>query len=280
MSDTTATASEAAISAPLTDNQYVQELFSILQDNGRDTTGLAALLGHVSEMENFVKRAEDKIADMKSQLAEMKEVQNHPVKTALQNAIKTLEHKVAEVKERLSELKHNIAEGCKSAVQAFKEQGISALDKLASFFHIKSGLQDWNKGIDAIIKTDDKAVAKIEAFASEYHSAGRALKNMGRVFMGKEPIDAKKEAGKLAKAMSAPYKAQKSAMLGLKNAIGKAIDQLDALETTAADNRSNRVREPKEPSLLEELAEARGLVEQRKLEIPTPERAKTKAAEL
>jgi Asp-tRNA(Asn)/Glu-tRNA(Gln) amidotransferase A subunit family amidase len=265
---------------PLSENRYVQELFAILQNNDRDTTGLSALLGHVSEMENFVKRAENKIADMKSQLAEMKEVQNHPVKTALQNAIKTLEHKVAEVKERLNELKHNIADGCKAAVRAFKEKGISALDKLASFFYIKSGLQDWNKRIDSAIKTDDKAVAKIESFASEYHSAGRALKNMGRVFMGKEPIDAKKEAGKLSKALAAPYKTQKSALLGLKKAISKAIDKLDALETTAADSRANRVREPKEPSLLQELAEAGELVERRKLEIPTPERVKSKAAEL
>jgi Asp-tRNA(Asn)/Glu-tRNA(Gln) amidotransferase A subunit family amidase len=280
MNETTAAASDAANSAPLNENEYVQQLFSILQASGRDTTGLAALLGHVSEMENFVKRAEDKIADMKSQLAEMKEVQNHPVKTALQNAIKTLEHKVAEVKERLSELKHSIAEGCMAAVQSFKEKGVSALDNLASFFHIKSGLRDWNKSIDSIIKTDDKAVARIESFAAEYHSAGRGLKNMGRILAGKEPIDAKKEAGKLSKALAAPYKAQKSALLGLKKAIGKAIDKLDALETAAADNRANRVREPEEPSLLQELAETKELVEQRKLEIPTPERVKSKAAEL
>jgi hypothetical protein len=87
------------------------------------------------------------------------------------------------------------------------------------------------------------------------------------------------EAGKLSKALAAPYKAQKSALLGLKKAIGKAIDKLDALET-ATDNRANRVREPEEPSLLQELAETRELVERRKLKIPTPERVKSKAAEL
>ena len=105
------TASDAS-TAPLSENQYVQELFSVLQENGRDTTGLAALIGHVSEMENFVKRAEDKIAEMKSQLSEMKEVQNHPVKATLQTAIKNLELKVAEVRERLTELKNNIVEAC------------------------------------------------------------------------------------------------------------------------------------------------------------------------
>jgi predicted nuclease with TOPRIM domain len=204
-------------------------------------------------MESFVKRAEDKIADMKSQLAEMKEVQNHPAKAALQNAVKSLEHKVAEIKGRLVELKGSIAEGCKNAVAAFKEKGVAALDRLASFFHIKSGLQDWNKRIDSAIKDDDKAVAKIEAFAAEYHSAGRALKNMARVAVGKQPVDAKKEAGRLTKALAAPYRMQKTALIGLKKSIGKAIASLEGLENTAAARRGQRQAEraaAKKPSLL------------------------------
>jgi cob(I)alamin adenosyltransferase len=259
---------------PLAENQYVKELFSILQDNGRDSSGLSALLGHVNEMENFVKRAEDRIAEMKSQLADMKEVQNHPVKAYLQNAIKTLEHKVADVKERLGDLKANIIEGCKNAVTAFKEKGINALDKLASFFHIKQDLQDWKKGIDGAIKADDRAVAKIEAFASEYHSAGRAIKNMARVAVGKELIDAKKEAGKLAKTAAAPYKAQKSALTGLRKSIDKAITRLERLENSAAEKKSERKIE-KKPSMLAKLDANKERVEREKRELPTPERTKS-----
>jgi uncharacterized protein YukE len=265
--------------APLSENQYVKELFSILQDNGKDSTGLSALLGHVSEMENFVKRAEDKISDMKSQLDDMKEVQNHPVKTALQNAIKTLENKVTEVKERLGELKSNIAEGCKNAVAAFKEKGSAALDKLASFFHIKSGLQNMNKEINGIIRADDKAVAKIEAFANEYHSAGRALKNMARMVVGKPPIDAKKEAGKLSRAFAAPYKAQKAALTGLKNSIDKAIASLDKLENNITAQQAERPA-AKRPSLLGQLQENLAIVEQSKRENRVQERITAKGTEL
>lgn len=264
---------------PLAENQYVKELFSILQDNGRDSSGLSALLGHVGEMENFVKRAEDRISEMKSQLADMKEVQNHPVKTALQNAIKTLENKVAVVKERLSELKSNIIEGSKNAVTSFKEKGITALDKLASFFHIKQGLQDWKKDIDSIIRTDDKAVTKIEAFASEYHSAGRAIKNMARVAVGKSPIDAKKEAGKLAKILAAPYKAQKAALTGLRKSLDKAIAKLDQLEGKAEVKLSERTAE-KKPSMLAKLDANKERVEREKRELPTPERTKTQGLEV
>ena len=264
---------------PLSENPYVQELFAVLNDNNRDASGLSALLGHVSEMENFVKRAEDTISVMKGQLAEMKEVQNHPVKTALQSAIKNLENKVAEVKERLGELKNGIIESCKNAVQAFKDKGISALDKLASFFHIKDGLQGWNKNIDGIIRSDDKAVAKIEAFAVEYHSAGRAIKNMARVAVGKQPLDAKKEAGKLAKTLSAPYKAQKAAVTGLKKSLAKALVRLEQLESKVAVKQAERTI-AKKPSLLGQLRENLALIEQQKREMPVQERVKAKGTEL
>jgi uncharacterized protein YukE len=274
-------------SPPLAQNEYVQELFSILQNNGRDMSGLTALLGHVEGMENYIKRAEDKISEMKSQLAEMKEVQNHPVKTALQNAIKSLENKVAEVKERLGELKSAIAEGCKSAVQAFKEKGISALDKLSSFFHVKGIVKALDKSVEADVKVCDRSIAQINDFATQYHSAGRAIKNMGRVLIGKEPIDAKKEAGKLARAMCAPYKAEKAVALKISELANAVVQRIEQLETTAADNRENRareqkapVREEREPTLLEEVADAQQAVDQRKLEMPTLERVKDKAAAL
>jgi hypothetical protein len=273
---------ETANSAPLAENRYIKELFTILHNNGRDSSGLAALLGHVSEMENFVKRAEDKIADMKSQLAEMKEVQDHPVRAKLQNAIKALETKVAEVKESLAAFKNNIVEGCKNAVDAFKEKGIAALDKLASFFRVKSGLEDWKKNIDTIIKADDKAIGNIESFANQYHSAGRAIKNMARIAVGKEPVDAKKEAGKLAKAMSAPYKAQKSALTSLRKSIDKAIKGLDALETNAQAKQAERAERTaaKKPSLMGQLQENLALIEQQKREAPVLDKVKVKGAEL
>jgi uncharacterized protein YukE len=220
---------------------------------------------------------------MKSQLAEMQEVQNHPVKTALQNAIKSLEHKVAEVKERLGELKSNIAEGCKNAVAAFQDKGVAALDKLASFFHIKSGLQSWQKNIDALIRIDDKAIAQINAFASEYHSAGRAIKNMARVVAGKPPLSAVKEAGKLAKALAVPYKSQKNILIKLKKSIGKMIAGLDGLETNAAAKQGQRQigrTAAKKPSLLGQLQENLALVEQMKRNAPVQDRAKIKGAEL
>jgi cytochrome b involved in lipid metabolism len=263
----------------LSQNEYVQELFGILTENGKDTAGLSALLGHVSEMESFVKRAEDKIADMKSQLAEMKEVQNHPVKTALQNAVKTLEHKVAEVKEHLAGLKTSIALGCKNAVDAFKEKGAEALNSLASFFKVRRGMEAVGKSVDRAVGQCDKAVAAIDKFASEYHSGTRALKNMGRILIGKDPLDAKKENGMFAKSMSAPYKVEKVALLGIKNAADKVIAAVAGMEERQAARLAERPKE-KKPSLLGKLAEAKQAAAELNRASASRERAAAKGAEL
>jgi uncharacterized coiled-coil protein SlyX len=153
----------------LIENEHVKELFSILRENGKDASGLAALISHVSGMEEFVKQAENKIADMKSQLDGMKEIQDHPVKNTLKKAIAALETKVAEIKAQIAELKTNIVEGCKNAAKAFKEKGAAVLDKLASFFKVKSGLQAIKNNAVRNANDCDKTLANIETFSKEYH---------------------------------------------------------------------------------------------------------------
>jgi hypothetical protein len=207
----------------------------------------------------------------------MKEVQNHPVKTALTNAIKSLETKVAAMKEQLAELKANIVEGCKSAVNAFKENGASALNNLAKFFHIKSGLKAIDKSAEQSVKLCDKAIAEINGFAENYHTAGRAVKNMGLIIIGREPVDAKKENGRLAKAFAAPYKAEKAIQNGIKKAVGKAITALDGMEERQAAKKQERV---KKPSVIEGLAENKILAAEHNREITQRERTVVKGAEI
>jgi hypothetical protein len=275
MDENSALQNNSGNSAPLAQNEYVQELFSILRDNGRDASGLAALIGHVSEMESFVQKSEVKISEMKSQLAEMKEVQNHPVKTALQNAIKALETKVAEVRERIAELKTNIIEGCKSSVEAFKEKGAAALNNLAKFFRIKGGLKAIDKSAEQSVKNCDRAITEINQFAQNYHAAGRAVKNMGLIIIGREPVDVQKANGLLAKSMAAPYKAGKSAQNGIRKAVTKAIAALEGMEERQAAKKLERSAEGAEkPDMLAKIAKNQERVEREKRELPTPERAK------
>jgi hypothetical protein len=266
----TQNAGGGSATAPLMENEYVKELFGILSDNGRDSSGLAALISHVSSLEDFVKQAEGKISEMKTQLDTMKEIQDHPIKATLRNAIKSLETKVAEIKVQITGLKNNIIDGCKNAVAAFKEKGTAALDRFASFFHIKGGLRSYSKSIDDCVRVDEKAIAKIEVFSKEYHQTGRHLKNMGRVLVGKKPIDAVKESGRLAKAIAAPYRADIAIMLGMKKAVDSMADRIDRLEAKAGAVREARGAKP---SMMNKLKENKELIRQKELEKPPLERA-------
>lgn len=263
----------------LMENEHVKELFGILKDNGKDTSGLSTLINHVKDMEDFVKNAENKIAAMKTQLDTMKEVQNHPIKTALQNTIKALETKIAEIKEQLSELKNNIIEGCKNAVKAFKEKGISALNKIASFFRVKKGLQAIKNNAIKSVDNCDKSIAKIEAFAKEYHTAGRHIKNMARVMVGKKPIDTVKESGKLVKVFSAPYKAHKAALNGLKKSVDKAIGKLEQIDQKMEARQAAKTA-AKKPTLMERLDAKKKEIKEREIETPKIDRAKSKGLEV
>jgi hypothetical protein len=273
-----------SVNAPLMENQYVQELFAILHDNGKDGKGLSALIGHVGEMENFVTRAEQQISAMKSQLAEMKEVQNHPIKTALTNAIKALETKVAEVKERIGELKSAIIDGCKSAVDAFKEKGAVALNNIAKFFHIKGALKAVDKSVTGTIATCDRAMSNIKKFSENYHEVGRGFKNMGLIIVGREPVDEKKENGRLAKAMSAPYKAEKAAMNGIKKAVGATLKGLAQLDASVEARRARRdiERKPAErkPGIIGELEANIAMLAAQDRECAVPDKSRQKEAAL
>ena len=263
----------------LFENEHVSQLLNILQENNKSTAGLNALINHIGEMEQFVKSAERKIADMKQQLDEIKEIQNHPIKNSLKSAITSLESIVADMKNKIAELKDNIIDGCKKAVSAFKEKGISALSNLASFFKIRQSLENWKDNLDTGIRINDKTITKIEAFSTEYHATGRHLKNMARVAIGKAPIDKTKEAGQLAKAVAAPYKAQISIQKRLKGVLDRIIKRLNKLETSIVDKNPEQST-TKSLSLMERIDIYKDKVEQNRGNLPALAKAKAQGIDI
>lgn len=245
-----ATATATTNANQLADNPYVQELFGVLKENDKDTAGLTALLSYVKQMESFVKNADGQISEMKSQLDEMKEMQKHPIKTALQSTIVSLEARVTGIKAMLENIKERIVEGCKNAIQAVKDTGVTALDKMADFFHIKQGFEKIQKDCNQAIARCDKSVNQIQQFSTEYHQTGLHLKNMFRIAVGKETVEQPKENGALAKAMCAPYRTEKKCFNSICNTADKAIAKLEDLGKSAAEIRQERqaAKEHKSPA--------------------------------
>lgn len=196
-------------------------------------------------MEKQLDAAVKELAAMRQELKTAQE-QNHPVRNTLQKAVITMQGQVLDLRDKLAELKQNVIDGCKSAVAAFKEQGITALDNVARFFKIKPVLETMRDSLDKSIKFDDKAIAKIEAISAEYHQAGRHLKNIGRAIRGKEAIQEVKPTGKLAKTILAPYRAERSCLSAMKKSVEAAIGSFARLEDRAKPSIKKTLKEHSE----------------------------------
>ena len=246
----------------LLENEHVKELLAILEaNNAPDRKNFFAVLNQVGAMERQLDVAVKELAAMRRELNEARELA-HPVKTALKNAVKTLEKNVAVLRARLDAVKRNVIEGCKNAVDAFKEKGISALHNVARFFKIRPLLEAMRNDLTENIRFDEEAISKIEAVSTEYHEAGRHVKNMARALAGMESIRDVKSAGRLVRALEAPFKTERSCFVSMKRNVEAALSGLVSLEKSAE----------RKPSIRKTINALNEQIAQGKKEAPTVER--------
>lgn len=218
---------------PLMENESVRELLSILKENRAPTMqDLLDVLNHVAEMERQFGEALNELQAIRQELSASRE-QNHPAKATLQNAVKAVESNIAVLRERLDAIRQSVIDGCRNAVSAFKEKGITALDDIARFFKIRPILESMHDNLTKTIQTEDKAIATIEAVSAEYHQAERHVKNIFRAVAGKDAVQDVRAAGRLAQALRAPVQSMRSAHVAMKNTVEATIGKLVQLERTA-----------------------------------------------
>ncbi len=246
---------------PLMENEHVKELLAIMEANHMPAVkDLYAVLDQVGAMERQLDAAVNELKTMRWELAAMRE-ESHPLKTALQNAVKALEKNIAAMRERLDEVKQNMIEGCKNAVAAFKEKGLSVLRDVAAFFKIRPGLEAVRDNLTKSIRLDEAAMAKIEAVSAEYHEAGKHLKNMGRALIGKEAVAEVKAPGRLAGAIAAPFRAERACLIAARRHVKAAIGAVARLENTE-----------RKPPIMETIKSLNEQIAQAKKDAPDVER--------
>ena len=250
---------------PIAADKNVLELLKILQfSDSTVKSEFTAILNQINLMERQLDAAVHELAAMRRELAEAQK-QNHPVKDTLQKTVINMQGQVLDFRGKLAELKEKFIEGCKDAIAAFKDKGITALDGIARFFKIKPVLENMRDSLADDIEADDKAIAKIEAISTEYHQAGLHLKNMGRAISGKDAEREAKPPGKLAAAISKPFRAERRILNYMKKSVVSAIGAVARLEEKAAERKAP-IRET-----LETLSDK---VEQEKAERPALERSR------
>ena len=262
---------------PLEVNEHVAELLAILKENSRNADDLYDVLGYVDKLESQLVTLSGELSVIRDELAAVRDVQDHPAKHALESAAERMENTISTLHEKLSEIKANIIEGCKNAVTAFKENGITALSNLASFFHIGDGLQSIKKNLEGNIRSCDKTIAMVESISDAYHEAGRRLKNVGRALTDKEPFAEASPSGKVAKFFEAPARREKASYEVALGDVNKAIAGLERLEATAEKIQDSRAEKK---SVKSQIKQHQQKTAQEKKEAPAVEKPKAKEASL
>lgn len=239
----------------VSENPNVKELMEVLRTNKMATQSadLSQLLNYVDTMEKQFDAVLSELNSVRKQLNEIKDKQN-PVKAACIKMVNSLKSVVTEAKEKLNEIKSAIVDGAKKALTAFKENGLSALNSIMSFFKVKDGLTVMRNSVDKSIASAEKSIAKVEKISVEIHSMGSHARNIGRAAAGKETKNDVKANGKIMKIVQSPFRAVKSAMNGIKKAVSSAIKKLDQLDRTVEQNREKSAAKAKKPSILQNIA--------------------------
>ena len=199
-----------------------------------------ALLTCVSTMEVQVKSLSEETIRLRQ---EIKEMQPSPEKEMVQQENRNMEDQVVVIQQDVIGLKRGILEGCRKALDNFKQHGKKALKDFLSFLHIDSALEKAQEHVTVNLRENDQTLKEIEAITKEYHKSGQHLKNTGRMIAGKEPIADIKGPGIISKAVTAHFKAERSCLNILDSSIGKALENIKGLshEQIKEDSSMNRI---------------------------------------
>jgi hypothetical protein len=271
------TASKAATanktSKSLANDPSVKELLAILGENGVSARELLGAIGSVTRMEQELNAALKGLAAIQGELTKMREERDHPVKALVEKASRSLSSKVKGLCAKVKAIKDGIISGCKRAVEAFKAKGASALNNLAEFFDVKRSLLAQKEEITACIEQAKASIVKIEAVSEQYHAAGRALRNIGRVIQGKEPIAELKPNGALARLIEAPYRNELTNLSRSLRSVDRALASLGRLEKAAAKS-----AETARPSARETMRSLQKQIDAQKRDAPAQTKTKRREA--
>ena len=182
-------------SQPIAENEQVKELLALLKDN--NTPGyeeFAKLIEHVTGMEQRLLEATE---ELKAVRQEMQGLQNHSLKDALQKSCKAMETNISVMRHRLSELKGQIINGLRNFLADFRVRGAVALNGITQFLHVRPALESIQNAAEKSMQASNRAVARIDAFSTEYHKMGRHLKIWAVPFMENLRRQTQKKMGRL-----------------------------------------------------------------------------------
>lgn len=176
---------ETARQTTLMEQPEIVELFRVLEGNGlqKEQKEVESLVKYLDGMESQFGQVLEELRDVKEQLSQ---IQDGGVKASVLRIAEQAQGKVQEVGGQFHTVRKNLIQSAKSALQTFKEKGKDALQRAVSAMKIPSALARIQEGFNGAVESMNRQADKMEILSGELHAAGGHIKNVGRIFRGKE----------------------------------------------------------------------------------------------
>ena len=176
---------ETARQTALMEQPEIVELFRVLEGNGltKEQKEMESLVKYLDGMESQFGQVLEELRDVKEQLSQ---IQDGGVKASVLRIAEQAQGKVQEVGGQLTTVRKNLIQSAGNALQTYKEKGKDALRKAVSSMKIPSALARIQEGLHGAMESMNRQADKMEVLNGELHAAGEHIKNVGRIFRGKE----------------------------------------------------------------------------------------------
>jgi len=143
---------------PIKKNPRVKDLLAIMETHQLSNMGdMLDILDQVSAVEAQLKQAVGELSALRKELQESK-------RPLTQKALIAAQAQVLDLRNRVHKLKQAVTDGCKRAISAFGQKGLSALENVSRFFKVRPLLEGIRGQTEKCLASLEKleACAKME----------------------------------------------------------------------------------------------------------------------
>lgn len=166
----------------------VQEYMKMLLNNDmhKEYHDMKELLDYISQMDSHIESMTDEIRELKDTIEKLK---NLETKSQLSKICEKVETSVVSCQKKLGYIKTGLIDSMKKSLEDFKKKGKGAVIKVVDVAHVKEGLSSLHQSLSFSKGAVLSLSWKIDDITKELSSAKTAIKNAGRILLGKPSID-------------------------------------------------------------------------------------------
>ena len=172
----------------LNDDPIVQQYMKLLLEHGqkKEYHDMKGLLDYISQMDNHIENMSNEIRELKDTIEQLK---NPKTKSQLSKICEKVEMTAVSCQKKLVHIKIGLIDSMKNSLENFKQKGKNAAIKMIDISHVKEGLSSLHRSLSLSKGAVLSLSLRVDDITKELSSAKTAIKNAGRILLGKSAID-------------------------------------------------------------------------------------------